>query len=140
MNKGGYQLYQQTNILTADEKKLIIMCYEEGIYSLKAAKEYFRHKNYEAKGRAVQKALDIINELRTALNFERGGSIAKNLDLIYGFLTRYILEADVKRNSEAFEQAAAILSELKSAWEQVFYGNTPKEILYSPETQPLVIS
>ncbi len=140
MNNAGYQLYQQTNILTADEKKLIIMCYEEAIYSLKAAKEYFRHENYEAKGRAVQKALDIINELRVALNFERGGSIAKNLDLIYGFLARYILDADVKKDPKAFEQAASILSELKSAWEQIFYGNTKKENFYSPEPQPLIIS
>lgn len=140
MNNGGYQAYQQTNIMTADEKKLIIMCYEEAIYSLKSAKTHFLNEDFEAKGKAIKKALDIINELRVALNFEKGGVIAKNLDLIYAFLIRHILDGDIKKDTKAFKQAASILSELKSAWEQVFYGNVKSESLYSSESQPLVIS
>lgn len=140
MNNAGYQVYQQTNIMTADEKRLIIMCYEEAIYSLKKAKTHFLNQDYVAKAKAVQKALDILNELRVALNFEKGGIIAKNLDLIYGFLIRYILDADIKKDMKVFEQAASILSELKSAWEHIFYGNVQNESLYSSESQPLVIS
>lgn len=138
MNNGCYQLYQQTNIMTADEKKLIIMCYEEAIYSLKSAKTHFLNQDYVTKGKAVQKALDILNELRGALNFERGGIIAKNLDLIYGFLIRYILDADIKKDMKAFDQAASILSELKSAWEQIFYGNVQSKSLYSTEAHSLI--
>lgn len=140
MNNSGYQVYQQTDIMTADEKRLIIMCYEEAIYSLKSVKNQFLNQDYEAKGKAVQKALDIINELRVALNFEKGGIIAKNLDLIYGFLIRYILDADLKKDIKAFEQAASILNELKSAWEQIFYRNVKRETLYASETQPIMIS
>lgn len=140
MNNGGYQAYQQTNIMTADEKRLIIMCYEEAIYSLKSAQSHFLNGDFEAKGKAIQKALDIINELRAALNFEKGGIIAKNLDLIYTFLIRHILDGDIKKDTQAFEQAASILSELKSSWEQVFYGNAKRESLYTSESQPMVIS
>ncbi|MGQ9694894.1 MAG: flagellar export chaperone FliS [Thermodesulfobacteriota bacterium] len=140
MNKGGYQVYQQTNIMTADAKRLIIMCYEEAIYSLKSAKNHFINQDYVAKGQAVQKAIDILNELRVALNFEKGGIIAKNLDLLYGFLISYILNGDVKKDTKAFEQAASILSELKSAWEQILGGNAKRENLYAYETQPSIIS
>lgn len=140
MNKGGYQVYQQTNIMTADAKRLIIMCYEEANNSLKSAKNHFINQDYVAKGKAVQKTIDILNELRVALNFEKGGMIAQNLDLLYGFLISYILNADVKKDTKAFEQAASILSELKSAWEQVFWGNAKRESLYTYETQPSIIS
>lgn len=114
------------------------MCYEEAIHSLKSAKTSFLNQDYVAKGKEVQKALDILNELRVALNFERGGIIAKNLDLIYGFLIRYILDADIKKDMKAFEQAASILSELKSAWEQIFYGNVQSKSFYISEAQPLI--
>ncbi|MGB9697812.1 MAG: flagellar export chaperone FliS [Thermodesulfobacteriota bacterium] len=140
MNNAGYRVYKQTNILTADEKRLIILCYEEAINSLRSAKTNYLKENYEAKGQAVQKALDIINELRVALNFEKGGIIAKNLDLIYGFLIRHILDADIKKDIKGLEQAASILSELKSAWEQVFYGNKSNQSLYASETQGSLIS
>lgn len=140
MRNGGYQVYQQTNIMTADEKRLIILCYEEAIYNLKLAKKHFLNQDYVAKGKAVQKTIDILSELRVALNFEKGGIIAKNLDRIYAFLIRYILDGDVKKDTKVFEQAASILRELKSAWEQIFHGKAKKESEYGAELQPPIIS
>jgi len=140
MNMVGHEAYKQTNILTADAKRLVLLCYEEAINNLRVAKENYLNKNYAAKGKAVQKALDIINELRVALDFEKGGDIAKNLDRLYIFLTRHILNADLKKDFRGFEQAASILSDLKSAWEQVFYGNAGSKDLNSSETQSFLIS
>lgn len=140
MNNGGYQIYQQTNIMTADKKRLIILCYEESIYCLRLAKKHFLNNDYVAKGKAIQKAIDIINELRVALDFENGGVVARNLDLIYGFLIHHILKGDIKKDVLAFEQAASILSELKSAWEQIFNANDKRQHLYASEMQSPVTS
>ena len=118
----GYHRYRQTEVITADPKKLVILCYEEAIRNLQLAKTKYPLKEYEAKGEAVQKALDFINELRGALDFERGGEIAKYLDAIYAFIMSHILKADRMRDLKAFDQAAALLGELKSAWEAIFYG------------------
>ncbi|MBM4339198.1 MAG: flagellar export chaperone FliS [Deltaproteobacteria bacterium] len=117
-----YQVYQQTDILTADPKRLVMICYEEAIRNLNIAKAKYLSKEYEAKGKALQKSLNIISELRETLDFERGGEIAKHLDRLYGFMTRHIIEADQRRNVTGFSQAAAMIEELKSAWEQAFYA------------------
>jgi flagellar protein FliS len=116
-----HRLYRQTEVVTADPKRLVILCYEGAIRSLKTAQQTYLSSDFETKGKAVQNALDIISELREGLDFERGGEIAKYLDAIYSFMTRYILKADRTRDTQGFEHVGAMLEELKSAWEEIFY-------------------
>lgn len=117
----GYQAYQNSNILTSDPKRLIILCYEETIQSLIRAKAKYQTQEYEAKGKAVQKALDLLNHLRETLDFERGGEIAKQLDRLYGFMIAHIVKSDQRRDGTGFSQVAEMLEQLKSAWEEAIY-------------------
>ena len=134
----GYQTYQQTNIITADPKRLVLICYEGAIHFLKTAKEEYLNREYEAKGKAIQNALAVLSELREALDFEKGGEIARNLDHLYSFMIRYILKADRERDLKVFDQVVAMLKELKSAWEEVFRSQPlAKNTLISPEEQGL---
>ena len=118
----GYNTYRQTGIMTADPKRLVILCYEEAIRSLNEAGDHCLSRQYESKGKAVQRVLDILNELRSALDFERGEGIAKNLDLLYGFMIKHIIKGDQSKDTQSFRQVASMLETLKSAWESAFYS------------------
>ncbi len=128
----GFTTYQKTDILTADPKKLVIMCYEGAIYNLKVAKAKYYAQEFEGKGKAIQNALDILNELRAALDFEKGGEIAKNLESLYTFWTQYIIKADMNRDPRALDQVAAMLEEIKSALEEAYYGQKDAHTLPLP--------
>ncbi len=135
----GYQAYQKSQILTADPKRLIVLCYEEAIRSLEEAQNRYLLKDYAAKGRAVQKALDLLNHLREALDFERGGEIAKQLDRLYGFMISHILKSDHQRNGKGFQEVATMLGQLKSAWEEAL--NRPlSEPPLASKTEDLFLS
>jgi len=108
--------YQQTNFLTADPLKLVIMCYDAAINSLRQACEHYAAKDYEAKGKAVQKTLDILHELNASLDMEKGGEIAANLRALYTFMMRAVTEADLKRNVEVFGEIIRMLEELGTEW------------------------
>ena len=124
MVEKGVGTYQEISFLTADPKKLILICYRQAILNLKAAREHYLAQDYEAKAKSLQKALDIICELNNALDFEKGGSIARNLDTLYKYMTRSLLEADIKRDVTMFAAIIRMLEELESAWEEIF---SPKE-------------
>ena len=62
----GIQSYRKTDVVTSDPVRLVIMCYEGAIDSLKLAKEEIKEKNYEKKANAIIKAQNIINELLSA--------------------------------------------------------------------------
>lgn len=125
MNKSGCQIYKHTDIFTADPKRLIILCYEEAIKNLASAKYYYLSNDYEKKGKAVQMALEFINALKEALDFEKGGEIAKNLNLIYSYSIKHILNSDVKRDLEGFDHIIFLMNELKSTWEKALLGPQP---------------
>lgn len=116
----GVGTYQEISFLTADPKKLILICYRQAILNLKAAREHYLAAEYEAKAKSLQKALDIICELNNALDFEKGGSIARNLDALYKYMTRSLLEADIKRDLTMLAAIIRMLEELESAWEEIF--------------------
>jgi flagellar protein FliS len=122
MNNDGISAYRQANVVTADPKRLVIMCYDGAISELMAAKEFYRSREFEEKAKSLQKALDIIYELLSALDFEKGGEVARNLEALYNFMIRRLIEADLKKDIEAFEDTIRMLEELRAAWQDIFYG------------------
>jgi flagellar secretion chaperone FliS len=128
--------YQKTNVETSSKLDLVIMCYEKTIQCLHEGKGFFREAQYEKKGRAVKKALDIIYELRSSLNFEKGDEIAKNLGAIYSYLIRRLHQGDLQKDLTAFDESIQILTDLKDAWVTIAsndgYGFTREVITPSP--------
>jgi flagellar protein FliS len=122
MYSNGIQSYRRTNVVTADPKRLVLMCYEGVIVNLKIGKQKILKKDYEAKGMALTKAQDILYELLCSLDFEKGGSIAENLDSLYNYMLRRVLHANLKKEISAIDEVVGMLVELKSAWEEIFYG------------------
>ncbi len=121
MYSNGIQMYRKTNVVTADPKRLVLMCYEGAIDSLKIGIQKIAEKDYEEKGKNIAKARDIISELKSSLNFEQGGTIASNLDSLYNYMLKRITEADLENDVQDFEDVIGMLGELKSAWEEIFY-------------------
>ena len=129
MVEKGMGAYQEISFLTADPKKLILFCYRQAILNLKSAREHYLAKEYEEKAKNLQKTLDIIYELNNALDFEKGGSIARNLDKLYKYMTRCLLEADIKKDLNVFVSIIGMLEELESAWKSIILpadGNDDK--------------
>ncbi len=122
MNNNGIQMYRKTNVVTADPKRLVLMCYEGAIDCLKIGKQKLTEKDYEGKGKNIAKARDIISELKSSLNFDKGGTIAANLDSLYNYMLGRIMEADLENDVQAFEDVIGILVDLESAWEEIFYN------------------
>jgi len=116
----GIQSYRKTSVITADPVKLVLMCYNGAIESLKIAIQKYKDKDFEGKCKAIKKAEDIIDELRCSLDFEKGGDIAGNLESLYNYMTRKLILSDVNKDIKGLNEIVGMLEELKSAWEIVF--------------------
>jgi flagellar protein FliS len=116
--------YQQTQYMTANPTKLILMCYEGAISNLKLARDSYGAKDYETKAKALQKTMDILHELNASLDMEKGGTIAVNLRALYAYMTQALVEADLKRNMAGFDHILKMLEELESGWREIASGNT----------------
>jgi flagellar protein FliS len=115
--------YQQVGVMTADPKRLVLMCYEEAIRNLMIAKAKYISHDYEEKARALIKAEDFICALNSALDFEKGGEIASNLHALYNYIMHRLTEADLQRDLKAIDHIVWMLVELKAAWEDILNGH-----------------
>lgn len=132
MYQQKFGAYQRSDVLTADPMALVLICYNAAISNLKIAKARYLDKQYEAKAIAINKALDIISELLSGLNFEKGGDIAKNLDAIYRYMLNRISQGDVTQDLSPLDEAITILEKLREAWNTI---NSSKN--HGKTTQPV---
>lgn len=118
MNKAA-NAYFQTKVSTTDQGQLLIMLYDGALRYLAQARDKILAKDYAAKGVLISKVIDIINELSSSLNMEKGGSLATNLNNLYVLCTARLLQANLKMNLESLDSVTQILSGLRSAYAQI---------------------
>ncbi|MBT3355032.1 MAG: flagellar export chaperone FliS [Candidatus Scalindua sp.] len=111
--------YKKLQVETASPIGLVVMLYDRAIVLLNKAKKEINEKQYEAKGHTLDKASDIILELLTTLDKDKGGEIASSLTNLYNFILREITDANSSLKTKHLDNACKILSELRESWESV---------------------
>ena len=120
MYENATRSYEQASFFTANPLKLVLMCYEGAIASLKLARDSYAARDYETKGRSLKKALDIIHELNACLDMNKGGEIAANLRALYGYMSQALTEADLKKDLDVFGAVINMLEELEAEWKELY--------------------
>jgi flagellar protein FliS len=57
--------------------------------------------------------------LQGALDFEKGGDIARNLNDLYSYVTRRLFHVNANNDLEALQEVHNLMSEIRNAWLQV---------------------
>ena len=118
MNMAGYEAYRKTQIQTADQGSLILMCYEGAIKFLKKAKQSLEKDERENWATFLGKAQNVLWELTNSLNFD-AGEIAYNLDSLYNYMIRRIVDAEFHTNIDAVDEVIAYLEDLRETWTKI---------------------
>ena len=126
------QAYFQTRATTTSQGEVVVLLYDGAISFLNRAVDQIKVKNYAEKGILISKALDVINELDSTLNHDKGGNLANNLHSLYLFCSTSLLKANLKMDIELITKVIDILSNLKSAFQEIV--NTPEAKAAAQET------
>jgi len=72
-----------------------------------------------AKGKAMSKAVALINQLNGTLDMERGGAVAANLRALYEYMMQRLTLANATNDAHIAAEIARLVSEIKSGWDQI---------------------
>src|SRR3954468_4721150 len=111
--------YKQQSILTAPPGRLLVMLYDGCLRFLFQSAYAMREGDRATSQNRLNRAEAIIDELTVTLDHERGGEIAGNLQGIYAFCRRHLIEAWVDQDAEKIDQVSGLLGELREAWAEV---------------------
>ncbi|MCE0731995.1 flagellar export chaperone FliS [Halomonas sp. G15] len=110
----------ESGVMSASPHQLIVMLFDGAIAAIRTARIHLEAGNTAEKGKAISKAMDIINNgLLAALDAEKGGEIAERLASLYDYTTRLLLAANLRNDVESLNQAEAILEDIASAWKEI---------------------
>jgi flagellar protein FliS len=115
----GITAYQDNAVTTQSKGRLIVMLYDGAIRFLRLAIKEMENKNYEAKGRYINRAVDILNELNVVLDMDTGGEIASNLRKLYIFMINRLSQANIKCDPELVRDVIKLMEELNSSWKAI---------------------
>ncbi|MDR9440615.1 MAG: flagellar export chaperone FliS [Halomonas sp.] len=110
----------ESGVMSASPHQLIVMLFDGALAAIRTARIHLEDGNSAEKGKAISKALDIVNNgLLAALDTERGGEIAERLASLYDYVTRLLLSANLHNDIESLEQAETLLNDTASAWRDI---------------------
>jgi flagellar protein FliS len=119
MWRNAYDTYLEDRILSADPVELVHLLYQAGSTAIGDARRHLAEGRIKERAAAISKACDILLELTTSLDHERGGALSQRLANLYGYMHRRLIEANFRQSEEYLAEVAHLLATLEEAWEAV---------------------
>ena len=115
---GAYrQVGLETGVDAASPHQLVLMLIDGFQDSVTQARGAIAARDIEAKGRAIGRAVRIIEEgLRASLNTDAGGALAERLDALYRYITVRLTQANSANDTAALEECSRLMEPVRSAW------------------------
>jgi flagellar protein FliS len=107
----------------------VTLLYDGATQALAQARSAITDRNGDAKREAIAQALEVVCELQNVLNVEDGGEIAASLDALYSFVNGRLIDANLRDDVNAIDEAARVLAPLREAWAQLARSTAAGEAL-----------
>ncbi|MEO1765702.1 flagellar export chaperone FliS [Thiobacter aerophilum] len=106
----------QTAVATASPVQLIVLLYDGALAALASAKGRMQEMKLAEKGALISKAIGIVEGLRSVLDHEKGGEIARNLEALYDYMKRRLASANLRNDPAGLDEVMGLLGNLREAW------------------------
>ncbi len=115
----------ESAVMSASQQQLVIMLFDGALSALVRARLFLADGNIPAKGLALSKAINIIeNGLKVGLVENNGDELTLNLIALYAYMVRRLLHANVNNDASAIEEVENLLRNVADGWKEV--AGTPQ--------------
>ncbi|MHC2145021.1 flagellar export chaperone FliS [Pseudomonas sp. 210_17 TE3656] len=114
----------QTSV--ASPHRLVQMLMQGGLDRIAQAKGAMARNDIAQRGILIGKAIGIVGGLREGLDLENHGDSLAELDSLYSYMSKRLVEANVQNDPEILNEVARLLITLKEGWDGI--GDQPAEL------------
>lgn len=120
----AYAKYNNNKVLTASPADLTLMLYEGAIKFCNIAETAMDQKDIEKVHINIVKVQRIIDYLRQTLDMKY--PVAQDFENIYVYLSKRLMEANLKKDKEMLQEVNAHLHSVRDTWKEVMRLNKEK--------------
>lgn len=113
----SYQQTRVSEVFTASPHKLIEMCLAGALERVAIAKGAMQRGELGEKARRISTAVAIVEHLKMSLDVKAGGELARNLDNLYDYVMRRLVQANVANEVEMLDEVTGLLEQIKAGWD-----------------------
>lgn len=124
------QIGAQSAVTEANPHRLIQMLLEGVLEKIAVAKGAMARNEVMQKSTQISEAINIVGGLQSSLNYDQGGEIAANLDRLYDYVVRRLLEANLHNDGAMLEEVSRLLNEVKNGWDTI--SAVDSQMAYEP--------
>ena len=117
----AYAQYSNNKVLTASPAELVLMLYDGAIKFCNIAVVAIDAKDIPKAHTNIIKAQKIIDHLRITLDMSY--PVAQDFDNIYAYVAKRLVEANVSKDKEIFEEECTHLRSVRDPWKEVMRIN-----------------
>ncbi len=111
--------------IEASPHRIIQMLMDGFMERVAYAKGHIERGDLPEKSKYISKAIGIVNGLRSCLDMEKGNEIAQNLNDLYDYMNRRLIEANSNNDTAILSEVQSLMAEVKQGWDAI-----PEEYKY----------
>ncbi|MCH1492312.1 MAG: flagellar export chaperone FliS [Luminiphilus sp.] len=108
-----------SGIMDASPHKLTAMLLGGAVDRLNVARGAIAKGDVAQRGEMLGKAISILAQLQADLDMEKGGDIAQNLEALYDYMIRQLVEVNRQNDSTKLDEVLALVNEIKAGWDGI---------------------
>jgi flagellar protein FliS len=116
MSTTPYRAYLESRVVSASPLQLVHLAYEAAISAISEAREHLANRRIFERSKAVTKAQLILVELQKSLDFQKGRELAVQLNGIYDYVQRLLIDGNFRQVEAPFAEAQQLLQTLDESW------------------------
>lgn len=117
--KQYHQIDERLGVEGASPHRLIQLLLGGALSRIATAQGFIKRKEIAKKGQQISAAISIIEGLRASLDRQKGGQVAANLERLYDYMSRRLVQANLKNDLAMLGEVHGLLREIKAGWDGI---------------------
>lgn len=115
-NPQAAQQYLRTKVLTATPEQLQLMLYDGALRFGEQARVALQNQKWEDSYNLISRVQKILTELTCSLKHDVAPDLCKRLASLYNFAYRRLIDANVRHDMTALDEAMNVLKYQRDTW------------------------
>jgi flagellar secretion chaperone FliS len=108
--------YREVQVMSASPARLTVLLFEHLEVVMRRAQTAIRNDQVEQRVANLSRAREIVSELLGTLDIDRGGQLAIDLSMLYGFLQAELVDVGMRRDVVRLGRLIGIVTTLGSGF------------------------
>ena len=117
--KAYSNVHLESRVADASPHRLVQMLFEGALERIAQAKGAMQQNQFARKGELISKAVSIIGGLQGSLVDAGDGELTANLDNLYDYMIRRLIQANLKNDESMLDEVATLIIDIKGAWDAI---------------------